>query len=405
MEALPGTEAQLIFTERKTCRACHGKALTSVLDLGTQYLPRFPEAPDDTLPKAPLHLVRCALCGLLQLQHSVDPDLLYREFWYRSGVNATMREALDDVVKSGLKFHKEGTWLDIGANDGYLLSRVPDNFTRIACEPAVNFEDQLLEHAHIVVPDYFSAAAVRDRYDEKCDVITSAACFYDVSEPSDFVRDIAALLNDRGIWINQLNDSPTMLERNAFDSICHEHVCYYDVPTLKELYRQHGLTINEITYNEVNGGSIRVFASKDGERHPADFLGHKSASAERCEAFAKRTVRWKEQVGSLLKYSDLFRYTPIWLYGASTKGGTLLQYLDCNDSFLACADRNAAKWGRRMVGGWIPITEETAMRKAKPKFLLVLPWAFAEEFNAREALLRQAGTTMIYPLPDFRLVM
>jgi hypothetical protein len=400
-----GPEKQLApaYTERMTCRACDSTTLASVLDLGTHSLPWYLESGDDEAPKAPLNLVRCAQCAMLQLQHSVDPDLLYREFWYRSSMNQTMKDALSDLVNRTVEHVKEGVWLDIGANDGYLLSRVPETFTRIACEPAQNFEPQLKEHAHVVVPTYFSAQAVREQHDGPVDVITSAACFYDVSDPNAFVRDVADLLAPEGVWVNQLNDSPTMLRRNAFDSICHEHVCYYDLHVLKTLYAEHGLKIVSVTHNEVNGGSMRVFASKSGAE--VDLIVVPSVTQQGARCFAERVVRWKDQVSSLLKNSDLFRFAPVWLYGASTKGSTLLQYLGCNESFLAAADRNPAKWGRRMAGTGIPVVSEAEMRKARPKFLMVLPWAFAEEFNRREMLLRQHGTTMVYPLPDFRMVL
>jgi hypothetical protein len=280
---------------------------------------------------------------------------------------------------------------------------VPETFTRIACEPAVNFEDQLQEHASVVVPEYFNFSNIRDRYEGPCDVITSAACFYDVDDPNEFVRDVSRLMSNESVWINQLNDSPTMLKRNAFDSICHEHLCYYDLPSLNVLYRKHGLQINDVSHNEVNGGSIRVFASKAGSRPELPMLGVPVITHLQASRFAERTRRWKEQVSSLFKSSDLFRFTPGYLYGASTKGGTLLQYLDCDDSFLACADRNPKKWGKRMVGSWIPIISEVDMRKARPSFLMVLPWAFRDEFLERERELMDGGTTMIMPLPHFEL--
>lgn len=393
------------YTERTTCRSCGGKELPTVLDLGSHYLPRFVEDPDDNLPQAPLDLVHCPACGLLQLRHTVDPDLLYREFWYRSSVNQTMRDALEDLVRS-VDFVQEGAWLDIGANDGTLLSKVSHAFTRIACEPATNFQDQLLEHANIVIPDYFSREALRDRWDKPCDVITSAAMFYDLDDPDRFVADVAASLSRDGVWVNQLNDAPTMLRRNAFDAICHEHLCYWDLPSLQKLYARHGLQIVNLSHNEVNGGSIRVFAKKQNYlRIGADLVGVPITTEDAVHAFAKRVARWKDQVRSLLCGSDLFRDAPLWGYGASTKGSTLLQYLDCSETFLAIADRNPKKWGLRMSGTWIPIVDEAAMRKANPKFLFVLPWAFRQEFLDREMPLRHAGTTMLFPLPSFEMVL
>jgi hypothetical protein len=119
--------------------------------------------------------------------------------------------------------------------------------------------------------------------------------------------------------------------------------------------------------------------------------------------FCDRVRRWKLQAQEII--DNLPSMTSLWAYGASTKGCTLLQYLDRSDKFVAIADRNPAKWGLRMAGSWIPIVDEETMRQARPSHLAVLPWAFAEEFTAREAATRNAGTTMMFPLPDWRFVL
>jgi SAM-dependent methyltransferase len=388
-----------IFKTRTTCRACNHPSLEEVLDLGVQYLPRWVKEKDETLPKSPLRLMRCGNCGLLQLHDTVEPDLLFREFWYRSGINETMREALLDIVRDGTAVHTKGRWLDIGANDGYLLSRVPSSFTKIGCEPALNFQSQLEELCDRTVPDYFKA---EDYEPASIDVITSAAMFYDVDEPGQFVADIAKVLKPGGIWINQLNDSPTMLKQNAFDSICHEHLCYYDIPSLAALYRSHGLSIREVSFNDVNGGSVRVLASHQS-RGGADMLGIPSPSREEVMNFAFRIKNWKALMSELIGHWTAEE--PLWGYGASTKGSVLLQYLDVGKQILAIADRNPQKCGLLLAGPWIPITDEVTLRNAKPKHVLVLPWAFKKEFVEREESLRRAGTTMVFPLPSIELVL
>ena len=385
-----------VFTKRNDCRIC-GKPIELKLSLGDQYLVDFPKEKDATLPKAPLELCRCRGCGLLQLGHTVNPDLLYREFWYRSSVNQTMRDALLDVVQHGLQFVPQPrSWLDIGANDGYLLSRVPKDCRTIAVEPALNFAGVLQEHCNRVVSEYFTGL------DEKVDVITSIAMFYDLEDPSKFVGDIAKTLTDEGVWVNQLNHAPGMLKTNAFDAICHEHLCYYDVPALKELYGKHGLRIISVGYNEINGGSVRVVACKIGAHLGfGSTAGTPRTDEDEVHAFAERVQRWKEITSGILYGLP----GPIWGYGASTKGSTMLQYLDGGGMLVGIADRNPAKSGRRMVGSWIPITDEVTMRRARPRHLLVLPWSFRQEFVLREAELRAKGTTMLFPLPHLEFVL
>jgi len=401
MKPAPQSTATPIFQPRATCRACESHHLMPILDLGVQYLPRFVPEADTDLPKAPLELIRCAECGLLQLAHTVDPDLLYREFWYRSGINESMRASLADIVRVGEMFFTAGAWLDIGANDGYLLSCVSQEFRKVAVEPALNFASELQELADHVVSDYFTAKATGG---ERFNVITSAAMFYDLDRPGPFLDDIYDSLTEHGIWINQLNDAPSMLQQNAFDAICHEHVCYYDAWSLDALYRRHGLLIESISFNETNGSSMRVIARRaSGVLSPPVGLlgGIANVSSDDAEAFAKRVRKWRHVFGNLIANIG----PHLWAYGASTKGSTLMQYLDMHEYFEAVADRNARKHGLRMVGTWLPIKSEAEFREAAPRYALALPWAFKPEFDIREAHVRAAGTTFLYPLPDIGLVL
>lgn len=404
MEAPSAVPETATYTTRTDCRACGAGTLVSVLNLGEQELPRFPESNEEVIPTAPLDLVRCAGCGLLQLRHTIDPDLVFRTYYYRSSVNQSMVNALSDLVHGGLEYARKGVWLDIGANDGCLLSQVPESFVKVACEPASDFTDQLQEHAEIVVPDYFTRDRMVANGVGQCDIITSAAMFYDLDDPGRFVADIAKTLTPGGVWINQLNDAPTMMKRNAFDAIVHEHLCYYDVPTLARMYAKHGLVIERVTTNEVNGGSVRVFARKRSFSAARDAsLEYPEVSALATQTFARRVQRWRTQMREILD-SDLMRYRPLWGYGASTKLGVLLGYLGRNESFIGIADRNAAKWGKKMGGTGIPIVNEVEFRAAKPGYIVVGPWAFRDEFIVRERPLLDEGATFIFPLPTIEFV-
>jgi hypothetical protein len=388
----------MTYTTRTTCRSCDETSLSDVLSLGDCYLPTFVVARDEALPKAPLDLVRCDSCGLLQLRHETDPELLCRDYWYRSGINQTMRDALADVVLDGMRYSKEGVWLDIGANDGYLLSRVSERFTKIASEPALNMQPMLEEHADHIDPNFFTADGFLE-YARHADVITSCACFYHVSEPDIFVHDVARCLADGGVWINQLSDAPTMLRLNALDSICHEHACYWDAHQLNEVYARHGLHIVSIKHNTVNGGSIRVAAMKAKNAGSSVLHGVAETRSVDVEAFADRVRRWKVLMTDLMDLPAV-RSSPLWGIGASTKGSIAMQYLDMNDRFIALADRNPAKWGLQPAGVWVPILSEDAMRKAMPRFAVNWIWGFREEIIHRESALRSGGTTIIMPLPN-----
>jgi NDP-4-keto-2,6-dideoxyhexose 3-C-methyltransferase len=396
------TESRLVnlpsFKLITACRGCGSGRHSNVLNLGEPYLCNFTKEKNELYPRAPLELVICNDCGLLQLKHSVSDDLLWGEsYWYRSSINQTMRDALADVVHQATTFGRtEGTWLDIGANDGYLLSRVPETFRKIACEPSLTFESDLEEHADKVVMDYFSTEAVG----EPANVVTSCAMFYDLDDPQSFIANVAQTLTDDGIWINQFTSAEKMIWATAFDGICHEHRTYPDLSTVQKMYARHGLSIVHVQGNEVNGGSLRITARRGGQGinlvPPMD--------RELIWAFADRVRRWKFKMQELLDAPGI-AYNSAWGYGASTKGCYLLQYLERSERFLAIADRNPRKHGLYMTGSWLPITGEEEMRKAVPHTLLMLPWSFKTEMTDREAHIRSMGTSLLYPLPEISFVL
>src|SRR3990172_202705 len=302
-----------------------------------------------------------------------------------------------------MQYHTHGSWLDIGANDGTLLSYVPTSFHKVGVEPALNLTNHLARHAHEVHADYFSAGLISQ---PSFEIITSCAMFYDLDDPHRFIEDVKSCLAPDGIWINQLSDTAQMIQQNAFDNICHEHACHYDIATLDRLYRQHDLKIVGIRLNDVNGGSMRVAAAPNQSSfsaHQVGIMDVPAVSEQDLERFCQRGGKWKTLMLRLLDavWSD----GPIWIYGASTKAAMFLHYLDQNHRFVCAADRNPAKFGLVMAGTWIPITDEETFRKAKPAYALVGPWAFEKEILERERITRAHGTTFILPLPNPRFVL
>lgn len=354
---------------------------------------------DYNLPRAPLDFCVCVGCGLAQLRDTTDPDLHFANYWYKSGINETMREALKNVVTDASHYANGGTWIDVGANDGTLLSFVPPTFKRIGVEPAVNLADELATKADEVVTHYFGAVEL-----SKADVITSIAMFYDLEDPVAFCRSVRESLQPQGVWLNQLSYTPLMLKKNAFDNICHEHLCYYNLRTLRDVYNRAGLSLLSVSYNDTNGGSIRTLACRDDAKvHATSIIV--IAEDEDYDGFGKRVTKWKQTTQDVLYYLSRRRF---YGYGASTKGNVLLQYLDNDYGYPSqlikgIADRNPAKHGLLTVGTWIPIvTEDQARREAAT--MLVLPWAFRDEFIQREAKWLADGGQMIFPLPHLEVV-
>ncbi|QBR71731.1 class I SAM-dependent methyltransferase [Beijerinckiaceae bacterium] len=412
---------------RQTCRICGSSALTPVIDLGAQYLQGSFVKPDVIMPpmrKLPTELVRCDVardengCGLLQLAHTFPPEILYANYWYRSGTNATMRDHLRGIVENTMKLlpTTSPTALDIGCNDGTLLSFYPPGSTLYGVDPS-DIALEIGNKATVINTVFPSERALAVLPAGKLDVVTSIAMFYDLESPVDFAANVARLLNKNGIWIFEISYLPLMLLQNSFDTICHEHLEYYSLAVLESIAMRADMRIFKVEINDINGGSIRCYAchaSNNEYGSPADrALMHRLRIREfemeldtdrPYKEFQTRIDRLKEELNSLL-FKIRARGERIHIYGASTKGNVLLQWYAINRVLVDCAaDRNPQKVGSKTLGTDIPIISEEDSRKAKPDYYLVLPWHFKREFLERERETIFAGTKMIFPLPEIKVV-
>ncbi len=396
---------------RTTCRLCGSPDLHDVFSVGDQYINDFvPKEKIGKGMKAPLDLIMCEKCALLQLRHTAPQELLYeRHYWYRSGVTDTMRKALRNITEEieQIADLKAGdVVLDIGANDGTLLeSYSVEGLRRVGCEPANNLIDELKTRTPYVMHDFWDY----DRYMElakgwgfgKAKVVTAIGMFYDLEEPNKFIKDIQRALADDGVFVAQLMCLGPMIEKNDLGNICHEHLEYYSLESLKYLFETNGLEMFKIEENSVNGGSYRIF----GRHYKGTGIKFEEAySQDDIIAFAKRLEDNREKCVSFIK-QEVAKGKTVYVYGASTKGNVILQYYGLDHNLItAAAERSPEKWGKYTIGSWIPIVSEDEARKAKPDYFLVLPWAFFDEFYKREADWRAGGGKFIVPLPEFRVV-
>ena len=405
-----------IYTTRTNCLLCGGTEFESVLNLGPLHLNAFPKPSEDDTPSSPLHVVLCKRCNLLQLNETVDPDLMYREYWYRSGTNQTMRDALKEVITDlPVTLEIGDAVVDIGSNDNTLLKAYEEVYPglslhRVGFEPS-NIGREAAANGPLsitVVHDYFHS---RPWLDWKAKVVTSIAMFYGLQNPHPFIEDVKKTLHPDGVWVLQLAHVPSILKRNAFDGICHEHVAYYSLGTLEKLIRMHGLHVFDAKLVDLNEGSIRLYVSATPreesprlqEIRAQEFaLGLETLKPYR--EFAERVALIK---GRVLRYVDSLASQGLVVhgYGASTKGNTLLQYFGIKSHQVqAIWERQEQKWGRETVGTRIPIISEAEGRQKKPEALLVLPWHFADEFLKREAEYLTQDGEIVIPLPEFRIV-
>ena len=410
-----------IYQNISACRICGSSDLPLVLDLGLQALAsRFPRHGEADPPQAPLILVRCTTCQLVQLLHSVASGELYTyHYGYASGTNATMRKHLTQLVAWVEERHPLTAGdivIDIGCNDGTLLkSYATSPLRRVGIDPiAGKFRSQYPADIQLY-EGFFSAAAVGALCGgEKAQVVTSIAMFYDLDSPMEFVRTVEAVLADDGIWVLEQSYLPTMLETNSFDTVCHEHLEYYALRQIEWLAEASGLRVFDVELNACNGGSFRLAVCRKDASHPTQEqrlgrlrrLEESLALGSRApyDAFQRRIEKVRDELSAFIATERAIGRT-CYLYGASTKGNTLLQYCKLDASkIIAAAERNPEKWGCRTPLTGIPIVSEAECRAARPDYFLVLPWHFRDEFIQREAEFLKAGGKLIFPLPEFEIV-
>ncbi len=415
------------LTKRQTCRLCGCRSLVRVIDLGEQYLQGSflkPGQESPPLRKIPTALVRCdptkeeKACGLLQMEYTVPPQILYSSYWYRSGTNQTMRDHLRSIATeaAALSNASRAMVLDIGCNDGTLLGYYPDDYSKVGVDPANVALSSPIRFQ--LIQDVFPSEELRNVPGfRKFDIITSIAMFYDLEDPVAFARGIREFLAPDGVWIFEMSYMPSMLETNSYDTICHEHLEYYSLAVIENILRRADLKAFRATLNPINGGSIRVYAA-----HIANFRFKNPAYTEELRNLRQREFDMeldtdkpyrnfqdrinvhRQELNALLKKlkRDGKR---LHIYGASTKGNTILQWCGIDNRIIDfAAERNPDKFGAQTLGTDIPIISEEDSRKMRPDYYLVLPWHFATEFLARERETIAGGTGMIFPLPHIKIV-
>lgn len=414
--------------KRRTCRVCGSTALTPVINLGDQYLQGSFIKPGKEMPptrKISTSLVRCdpmrdeKACGLLQMEYTIPPEVLYSAYWYRSGTNNTMRGHLKGIVEEAMDItagKESATVLDIGCNDGTLLQFYPATFKKFGVDPSDIAQE--IKAPINVVQDIFPSEELISRLGNcRFDIITSIAMYYDLEDPIAFTRGIKDILAPEGIWVFEMSYMPTMLKMTSYDTICHEHIEYYSLAVIEYILKQAGMKIVNVALNDINGGSLRCQATHINNFTYKQDQFQQNIKAMRQEEFdleldtdnpykhfQDRVNVHKEQLNSLLKKLKK-EGKKIHIYGASTKGNTILQWCGIDHRIIDCAaERNPDKYGAITLGTDIPIVSEEESRSMNPDYYLVLPWHFKKEFLERERETLERGIGLIFPLPTIEII-
>jgi len=355
--------------------------MKKLLELGEHYVSDFMNPSDsyENIKKYSLDLYLDEKINAPRLKTSAPLDSMYGKYWYRSGINKSMTMQLRDIVNqicSRIKFKKGDIWLDIACNDGTLLKNVPFDFIKLGIDPADNSYYNESSKVATVVQDYFSKSSYeKTGYgDKKCKVVTIIAMFYDIENPIPVINDLYEILDDDGLLVLQMSYTPLMINQLAFDNICHEHIYYYSLTTIKKLFSDNGFNLVDCELNDTNGGSFRVYFQKNvankstfGSAPLRDVCNFRIESILSIEKekydisnqnvwsnFGDRLNKLKEQTVSFIK-EEKSKGKKIYGYGASTKGNTLLQYFGLDHTLIdAIAERSPYKFGLKTIGTNIP---------------------------------------------------
>lgn len=425
-EKQPTTKTE--YQTRNTCRSCESGFMWDILSLGDQALVGFDNTGKEP-PRVPLTLCLCGDCRLVQLRHTTNPSLLYTEnYGYRSGINEAMVRELKSVtneVEKTVPLKPGDIVVDIGANDGTLLSgykNIP-GLRRVGFDPSRNMIDHFMTTMnqkgikdYQLVSDYFGKwPFVRSFPHEKAKAVTAISMFYDLENPNKFLEDVKDILAPDGVFVIQQNYLVGMINQLAFDNICHEHLEYYSLSSLIPLLARHGFDVFDVEERSINGGSFRTYLRHTGASVTREGGGERVWATLECEMdmglldkeiyerFGKRV----EANGSELKAfieGEVENGKKVYVYGASTRGNTLLQKYGIDHKLVTgAAERNSDKIGKTYGSTGIPIVSEDEAR-SKADYFLALPWFLRDSFVQREREFLDRGGRFIFPLPKMEVV-
>ncbi|HVE12589.1 MAG TPA: class I SAM-dependent methyltransferase [Elusimicrobiota bacterium] len=408
----------------RRCRICGNTRLAPVLSLGRQALTGvFPRARGERVPAGPLDLVRCSgprerACGLVQLRQSYDKRVMYGDgYGYRSGLNPSMVEHLRRTARTAIALarpRRGDAVVDIGSNDGTLLRAFAGKGLRlVGVDPTAGHFRRHYPPGVRLVCDFFDPAHVRRALGGRpAKVITSLSMFYDLDAPLDFMRAVAGLLDRDGVWLLEQSYLPLMIEVNAYDTVCHEHLEYYALRQILWMTERAGLKVVRVELNDVNGGSFALAVARRDSRIPeASAAIRRVLARERryetpapYRAFRRAVLRHRRELLAFFRRARARGWT-VAGYGASTKGNVILQFCGLGPADLPCmGEVNPEKFGAFTPGTGIPIRPEADVRAARPDVLFVLPWHFRDFIVRKEAAYRRGGGRLFFPLPRPRLL-
>jgi hypothetical protein len=403
------------------CRNCQSKNnFKDLFSLGKlSFTGKFPKQKKINIPKAEINLVICSKCKLVQVSKNFNLKYMYdQNYGYRTGINKTMKSHVKDIVNEVCRnlniLKKNDLVLDIASNDGTLLNFYNNDVLKIGVDPLVNKYKKFYNKIDYKFSNFFSRNLIKKTIKKKIKVITALSVFYDLKNPNNFLKDISKIIEPNfGILILEHTDLLSIIKKNLFDTICHEHLAYYSANVIISIINKNNLKVFDIKKNNINGGSTRFYIAHKLSRHKVKNIKisnilkeeffYKLDQVKTYKIFYNKILTLRENLKKILLRINNSNST-IHGYGASTKGNVLLQFFNIDNKILPrIADRNPLKNNCYTPGTKIKIISERTSRLLKPDYYLVLPWHFKNEILSREKKIRSKGCKFIFPLPEVNI--
>lgn len=403
------------------CRSCKSNLLKYVSSLGNQYYTGiFPNSKATNIPKGNLALVLCQKCSLLQLNNSFDMKKMYGpKYGYLSSLNPHMVKHLklkSKKLKRFIDLKAKDLVIDIGSNDGTFLKNFETKYKLLGIDPTIKSLKKFYRNDIMTVPSFFNKELINSKFKlhKKAKVITTISMFYDLQDPISFAEDIYETLDDNGIWHLEQSYMPSMIKNTSYDTICHEHLEYYSLKSIKYIFDNVGFKIVDLEFNDINGGSFAITVSKKKSKFKEinksiEWLLHKE------EIYKYNAIKTQKNFfDNVKKHKSIFKKLLLNIkqmnksivgYGASTKGNVILQYCGIGEKILDyIVDANTAKHNKYTPGSKIKILHEKKIKDKAPDYMLVLPWHFKNFIISKEKKYLNKGGKLIFPLPEIEII-